>query len=30
MDFDEDFHGKAIGRLIIESRALKELDLSNV
>lgn len=29
-EFDEDFHGKTIARCILDSRSLKELDLSNV
>ena len=29
-DFDEDYHGKTMSRCILESRSLKELDLSHV
>jgi hypothetical protein len=29
-DFNEDFHGKTIARCILESRSLKELDLSYI
>ena len=29
-DFDEDYHGKTMARCILESRSLKELDLSHV
>mmetsp|Transcript_5920 Transcript_5920/g.9661 ORF Transcript_5920/g.9661 Transcript_5920/m.9661 type:complete len:294 (+) Transcript_5920:103-984(+) len=29
-EFDEDFHGKTMARCILESRSLKELDLSSV
>lgn len=29
-DFDEDYHGKTMARCILESRSLKELDLSYV
>ena len=30
MDFDEEFYGKTMSRCILESRSLKELDLSYV
>ena len=29
-DFNEDFHGKTIARFILESRGLKDLDLSYI